>query len=152
MKSFILNFILVVLLLSSLAVQAAAEQASSPFSTTIRENVISNLLPNIATKENTNPNSKTNPDVFINANTLQNYRGKEVSKKTVIGAVIASSYSESNPSPCNNYMYTWARDTAITMNEIYYLLEEAVTSKNQADINKFGQYYGKLCKLAGFYR
>ncbi len=120
-----MNFIVRYLVVLTLFLSAAVTQAaSSPFSSTIRDNVISHMLANIATSSNDFPQANKSTE----------------GAKTIVGAVIASSYSESNPSPGNNYMYTWARDTAITMNEVFYLLKEAVDNKNQADINKYGQY------------
>ena len=118
MKFFIRYLLGALLLLSPLVTQA-----SSPFSSTVRNNVISNLLPNIAISNNDFPNAN-----------------KSGAGETQIGSVIASSYSTDNPSPNNNYMYTWARDTAITMNEIFYLLDESLLNSDQANINKYGQY------------
>lgn len=94
----------------------------------VETQMINNLLPNIATSSSD----------FSQAT---NFSGNN----TIVGSVIAGGYSpnvesENSATPANNYMYTWTRDTAITMNEIAYLFNNAVTNSNQSDINKYGQY------------
>lgn len=87
----------------------------------VETQMISNLLPNIATSSSD----------FSQAT---NFSGNN----TIVGSVIAGGYSpnvesENSATPANNYMYTWTRDTAITMNEIAYLFNNAVTNSNQSD-------------------
>lgn len=109
------------------ASQASISTTTTALSSSVQTAVIGNLLNNIATSASD----------FSQASNFSN--------DTVVGAVVAGSYSsnvtQSNSSTAaNNYMYTWTRDTALTMNEIEYLFNQAVINNNQSNINKYGQY------------
>ncbi len=111
------------LILISAELISAAESSPAIFPTKNIELVKTHLQKNIATKEN----------VF-------NFKSKEYECNSVPGAMVAAPNDTNNPLLGNGYEYTWARDTAISMHSIASLYEEAIISKNNEQIQKYGEY------------
>jgi GH15 family glucan-1,4-alpha-glucosidase len=105
--------------------------ASLPDSIFFKNNVISNV------KLNLEENITTRTNQFPKA-TYPNF-----SKKSIPGSVIAAPPNTKHPGDQKSksgYMYSWARDTGVVMMVINDLFNKAVDSKDQPNINKYGQY------------
>jgi glucoamylase len=95
---------------------------------------------NVFTKENIKKVTNYLESNIATKTNVFNYKGKDYICKSIPGAMIAAPVDKTSPKLDNEYKYTWARDTAISMHTIASLYEQAITSNNKKDIQKYGHY------------